>query len=425
MKKITIIIIGILLGGSVANAQLINKDKVGIGFNMGAQKIYCDIPHTGFALGLEGYAKYNFSKYVSATAGLGYGELSDGTFHIDKSTFTTRMLTVDVKAAVNPLPDLAVKPIFYAGTGLLRYSNDISPDARLVGSYFAGGALEWMFQPQLGLMASLDYRFADTDNLDSGHNNLVNDGYLNIRTGITYYMSPGKAGGAKVLANGEKYDDFMQLVDGNDDTTDDELTELIEGIDKQEQASAAEGTMSEYVKLQSRVDQLKDQIDRKELELEELRSQLDSRVYRIRQLENGGTVRQVSHAVPYQMENSDFATNYEAALEKYYARDYDAAIYMFNSILDAYPNHRLSSNCQYWIGECYYGKGEFDNAMQAFNQVFAYPESVKNDDALIMMGRCNIKLGRTQNALELFNKLISDYPESEYFQAAQQYIGSI
>jgi tol-pal system protein YbgF len=179
--------------------------------------------------------------------------------------------------------------------------------------------------------------------------------------------------------------------------------------------------MAEFIRLKSRVDELGDAIRQKELEIEELKAQLESRRERLAELEKNMTTRSPALASSVNMNVGDFATSYEQALENFYAKEYDAAIYIFNMLLQEYPNHRLASNSQYWLGECYFGKHDYDAALGAFSRVFDYSHTVKNDDALLMMGRCYSKLGNPQMARQMYDKLMNEYPGSEYFARASRY----
>ncbi|MDZ7265405.1 MAG: tetratricopeptide repeat protein, partial [candidate division KSB1 bacterium] len=154
-------------------------------------------------------------------------------------------------------------------------------------------------------------------------------------------------------------------------------------------------------------------------------TQLTVRKEKIAQLENNLRKRGGSLETSLNADLSDFSASYEQALQHYYSHEFEAAIYLFNSLLETSPTHRLASNCQYWLGECYFGQGDYSQALDAFKRVMAYDQSFKRDDALLMMGRSYIKLDQRELAKQMFDKLMSEYPDSEYFQKAQQYAESI
>lgn len=77
------------------------------------------------------------------------------------------------------------------------------------------------------------------------------------------------------------------------------------------------------------------------------------------------------------------ALNYpEAVYQKgrllFLQEQYQPAIEQLNTFITDYPNHELISNAYYWIGECLYALGQFDDASNFFNLVISkYPGSIK------------------------------------------------
>ena len=57
---------------------------------------------------------------------------------------------------------------------------------------------------------------------------------------------------------------------------------------------------------------------------------------------------------------------YQAGLEALKTSDYATADQNFNSILKRYPNDKLAGNAQYWLGEVYYAKKDWQRAAIAF-----------------------------------------------------------
>jgi tol-pal system protein YbgF len=423
MKHIILALFLVLSSRPSVMAQSVSE-KLGLGLNLGGQLIYGDGDYKGgFGIGLETYLKYKLSERFSVTTALGYGELSDGTFHLDESNFTTNMLTFDVKGAYNLSTTGPFKPFVYLGLGVFNFKNDKYDERYNDGSVFLGGGFEYMINPLVGLTAQADYRYTTSEDLDNRGDNedmwnfTSNDGYLNVRGGFTYYF--GSSSGAekpKVIAERVPLDEIEDT--GGDD---EELAKLIEGIGNLEESSSADFNMEEYIKLKSSLDQMNDELRHKGLEIEELRAQLESRKQRFTQLQSRMSTRSSAMSSSMNMDMSDFAGSYERALENCYAREYDAAVYLFSMLIETYPNHKLASNCQYWIGECYFGQKNYDMAIEAFNKVFNFSNSVKHDDALLMLGRCYKRMGNAQLAKDMFDRLMNEYPDSEYIQRAAQY----
>jgi tol-pal system protein YbgF len=179
--------------------------------------------------------------------------------------------------------------------------------------------------------------------------------------------------------------------------------------------------MEQYVRLKSRVDELNNLIDAKEIEIEELRGTLDLREQRIADLET--ELNSVPPAGAAVTTSAEFSANYETSLRHFYERDYSGAIGVLNNLKAQYPHHKLASNCQYWIGECYFAMGNYSEASNAFKSVFDYGFSYKKDDATLMLGRCYYEMNDVENAKTQWNTLLSEYPESEYIEKAREWLG--
>jgi tol-pal system protein YbgF len=205
-----------------------------------------------------------------------------------------------------------------------------------------------------------------------------------------------------------------------------DLNALIEGVDKFEAASETNTEVNEYSSLKTKLDELNDALSKKSLEIDDLKSQLSDRKDRIAELQgnrrSGSRAR--SSSTSYS-DLSDISGSYNDALQTFYAKDYETSIQLFTKLVETYPQHKLASNCLYWIGESYFGKQDYVNATHAFEQVLNYENSNKSDDALLMLGRCYIKLGDKQMAAQMFQQLMNSYPDSEYFERAQRYASSM
>lgn len=119
---------------------------------------------------------------------------------------------------------------------------------------------------------------------------------------------------------------------------------------------------------------------------------------------------------------SGYEQRYDEARRSYNARDYRKAVQQFNALLSENMNHSLSDNCQYWIGESYYGMGNYQQAIVAFEKVFTFPKSNKFADAQLKLGLSYMRLDEPSRASEAFEKLIQDYPTSSYVTVAKQYL---
>ncbi len=117
--------------------------------------------------------------------------------------------------------------------------------------------------------------------------------------------------------------------------------------------------------------------------------------------------------------------HYQSALRTYDKHTYDKAREMFVDLLKKYPKGEYRDKAQYWIGECYYAKGDYANAIASFNKVFEYKRSSKADDAQLKLGLSYLRMGKNGMAADEFKRLINRYPGSEYVPRAEKYLSEI
>lgn len=180
--------------------------------------------------------------------------------------------------------------------------------------------------------------------------------------------------------------------------------------------------------LENDVEQLKQELLQKDREIYELRSELTKKEMKISELQAQPQATERTPATSgsrAKLSAVDFKTRYQHALDQFRAREYESAISVFRDLIASNPNHELADNCQYWIGECYYGLGNYNQAIAEFEKVFSYPNSNKNDDAQLKLGICYVKLGDKAQARAEFERLLSIYPDSEYRSLAQKYLARL
>ncbi len=190
---------------------------------------------------------------------------------------------------------------------------------------------------------------------------------------------------------------------------------------------ASQVEQSEAGALESQLSQLQEELSRKEQEIAQLRQQLTQKESRISDLEmQARRTPRPAPAVSRKGEPSlQFKQRYQQALGLFKAYDYQGALRIFQELLQAEPNTHLSDNCQYWIGECYYGMKQFNQAIVEFEKVFSFTNSNKADDAQLKLGLCYLKLGDRQQARAEFERLLSNFSDSEYVPLAERYLARL
>jgi len=104
---------------------------------------------------------------------------------------------------------------------------------------------------------------------------------------------------------------------------------------------------------------------------------------------------------------------YQRSYNAYLRGDYDVSIKGFAEYLKRYPQTALSDNAAYWIGESYYGKAYYGDALRAFDEMVEnYPKSNKAPAALLKSAYAMIKLNNEQAAKERFGRIVEQYPTS-------------
>jgi len=123
--------------------------------------------------------------------------------------------------------------------------------------------------------------------------------------------------------------------------------------------------------------------------------------------------------------SNDYASRYAQARSLYEQRRYRDAIEAFTALLAEDDRNSLSDNSQYWIGESYYGLGNYAQSIAEFEKVFTFPRSDKNDDALLKLGLCYLRMGDRRQARSEFEQLLANYPKSEYVGKARYYLNRL
>jgi len=113
---------------------------------------------------------------------------------------------------------------------------------------------------------------------------------------------------------------------------------------------------------------------------------------------------------------------YQKALGKILnGSDFIAGRAELESFLKKYPQHELSVNAQYWIGEAFYGEKKFENAILKFQEVIQkYKDHPKVAAALLKQGKAFSQLGDTGNAETTWKQLIKTFPLSPEAEKAKQ-----
>ncbi len=104
---------------------------------------------------------------------------------------------------------------------------------------------------------------------------------------------------------------------------------------------------------------------------------------------------------------------YERTIEQFKQGNLNGALQGFSDFLTQHPTSELAPNAQYWLGECYYGKKEYERAIEAFDRVkAAYPTSEKVPAALLKKGFAYLALKDRGRASSVLRQVVDAYPKS-------------
>jgi tol-pal system protein YbgF len=117
---------------------------------------------------------------------------------------------------------------------------------------------------------------------------------------------------------------------------------------------------------------------------------------------------------------------YKEAYEAFQKGDLDGSRRKFEAFLKQYPNMELSDNAQFWIGETYYLKKDYEKAILEYEKVIVkYPEGDKVSAALLKQGLAFLELGDKTNARNLLKRVTERYPQTEQAEIAKKKLETI
>ena len=117
---------------------------------------------------------------------------------------------------------------------------------------------------------------------------------------------------------------------------------------------------------------------------------------------------------------------YKDAYETFHKGDLEGARRKFEAFLKQYPNTELSDNAQFWIGETYYLKKDYERAILEYEKaIVKYPEGDKIPAAILKQALAFSELGDKTNARNLFKRVIEKYPRSDQAEMAKKKLEAI
>ena len=182
--------------------------------------------------------------------------------------------------------------------------------------------------------------------------------------------------------------------------------------------------------LTGQIEQLQNRNARLQQQMEKMQADYE---YRIEQLEKGGGARPGGAAprpggqaaapatpstpTPAPPAGATAEQLYDDAVKKLQDGDYAGAERGFKTFIQRNPQNKLAGNAQYWLGETYYARRDYNSALTAFAEGYkVYKTSPKGPDNLLKLGITMAVLGRKPDACAVFARFSQDYPRATDLQ---------
>ena len=134
------------------------------------------------------------------------------------------------------------------------------------------------------------------------------------------------------------------------------------------------------------------------------------------QLKTSGSIKELPS-----ISDEEYTARYIESLSFYQNGEWNKSLDGFTYLIAVNSSHDLADNCQYWVGEVYYGLKDYKRSISEFEKVFSFPGTNKADDAQYKLGLCYLNVNNKTRAFEEFTKVTDYYSNSEYYKKAKQY----
>lgn len=116
-------------------------------------------------------------------------------------------------------------------------------------------------------------------------------------------------------------------------------------------------------------------------------------------------------AGPYDLPGATPDEQYQYAFGLLRQANYPEAEQALRTFIERHPTSPLAGNAQYWLGETFYVRGDYQNAAVAFAEGYQkYPDSGKAPDNLLKLGMSLGEIGAKDDACTALNQLAKQFP---------------
>jgi tol-pal system protein YbgF len=126
-----------------------------------------------------------------------------------------------------------------------------------------------------------------------------------------------------------------------------------------------------------------------------------------------GASGQVAAVAPSELPGATADEQYQYAFGLLRENRYDDAERALRTFISENPDHQLTGNANYWLGETYYVRGDYKNAAITFAQgVKNYPQSGKGPDNMMKLGMALAAMDQGKDACTAFAEVGKRYPQA-------------
>lgn len=113
--------------------------------------------------------------------------------------------------------------------------------------------------------------------------------------------------------------------------------------------------------------------------------------------------------------------SYDMALSQLRTADFDGAILALSAFQRRYPSSAYSDTAKFWLGNAFYGKRDYKEAITVFRAlVAAAPNHSRAPESMLAIANCQAEMKDFKAAKRTLEDLIKAYPNSEAAQAGKE-----
>jgi tol-pal system protein YbgF len=143
----------------------------------------------------------------------------------------------------------------------------------------------------------------------------------------------------------------------------------------------------------------------------------------------GGVQRTQAAAIAWDREASGLQSadpQYQRALQLYREGQSEEAIRLLRDFLRQNPKSDLADNAQFWLGEAYYSRGDYNRAIIELNEVLLkHSQGDQVPGSLLALATAFANSGDKIDARLILQKLISDHGDSEEAKVGREQLKAL